>query len=958
MSFENNFDYYLCSLSLLGLVLLYLLKEFQGETFLKNLEFAAVLMIIGPLLLSSFFDWTSYTFFMLLTFLVGLIFLIYGWYIEDRIYLTLASLTILTEVIYAFVTVEAGELFIKLLLLILGLVLILVGVYFRKKKILTILLLCLSVFAAQDCKVAFANQERKVTFADQEDKVAFAQYLVDLIHANPNDQLIRARLFHYLKKDGSHLERETQLSLSKLPQPTALDRFQRSFLRDDLAAITGIRAIEGTLQLDAMRQQLIRSEQPTIDISSVTPLTLASHDYPEMLEEQKKKGNIPEMLEVEYIIPVDTIYLRFPDIASFFQFIEVFDNTVAPMLNILTISLRMEGIGSLFEREFGYHPVSLRDVLQSSGVQGITIVIGDPSIHLGSDITLIFETANDRAAARLEATLESQEQASSRITKTYRHFAIVSNNRTALSQIGDIPHPLADAPDFLYMKSLQIPAPDGFLYFGEDFVKKLISPEFRMKDLRRHNCKLNLRTLQNAMLLYVADGHPVESVTIENLINQQYLESAPVDLTDFPDEQGTKMYRFDPVTETWSHTIYGQLGNFTPLNDLSVNKIRQIEQDIYNRFRLQYQRYFTRYIDPVGIGLSFEKNRLTLHTVILPLIDDPLYTSTVDYLGREQKTNNPSVITNKIPSNYGISLLLRSRFLKDILSRKHWIWNRYSYFFRDMQSFIGEEKGIFGSELFLGMGDFGFGEQYSSPQKPYPATLKEFSHLPFELPVVMIQSLADEKLGQDYLHHLFHRARPATVQDTPVYSFNLLGNIDLYGSVKNNLLTITSSLGQQKEILVQNSGSTGEFSELYHLTAMLQPEYLKQFRPHLFRMIQQQLHISCKNSLATLQNLLDLYIARYGDAPSEENIHKLTMFGNLPKLPLCPQNGTYSIQSKKVVCSIHGSLDEYHEQERLTDDFFLNPFFDRLSRLIAQLKFTQEGIVSKVQVELNSTPSF
>jgi hypothetical protein len=447
-------------------------------------------------------------------------------------------------------------------------------------------------------------------------------------------------------------------------------------------------------------------------------------------------------------------------------------------------------------------------------------------------------------------------------------------------------------------------------------------------------------------------------VTIENLIKQEYLESAPVDLTDFPDDQGAKMYRFDPVTETWSHTIYGQLGNFTPLNELSVNKIRQIEQDIYNRFRLQYQRYFTRYIDPVGIGLSFEKNRVTLHTVILPLIEDPFYTSTVNYLGREQGDNNPSYITSNIPSNYGISLLLRSRFLKDILSRRQWNWNRYSYFYRDMQPFLRDEKGIFGSELFFGMGDFGFDEQYSSPQKPYPATLKEFVRLPFELPIVMIQSLADEKLGQDYLHHLFHRARSVSVQNTPIYSFNLLGNIDLYGSVKNNLLTITSSRDQQKAILAQNSVSTMDTSELYHLTAMLQPEYLKQFRPHLFRMIQQQLHISCNNSLATLQNLLDLYIARYGDAPSDENIYKLAIFGNLPKLPLCPQNGTYSIQGKKVVCSIHGSLDEYHQQERLTDDFFLNSFFDRLSRLIAQLKFTEEGIISKVQVELNSTPSF
>jgi hypothetical protein len=971
LSVDHNFDYYLCTLSLLGLVLLYHLKDFRGDLFLKNLKFAAVMMIIGPLLLSSFVHWTSYTFFMLLTFVVGVIFLVFGWYKEDKIYLTLASLTILTEVIYAFLTVEAGQLFIKFLLLLLGLVLILVGVYFRKQQTLKILFLCLMLTVSVGFGIYPVEAGDKVKDDPQ------VQYLVSLIRASPNDQLIRARLAQYIKKTFKHPDPN---SLPDLPPMAVPDRFQRNFLRDDLAAISGIRAIEGTLQLDAMRQQVIRNEKPTIDISSVTPLTITSHDYSEMLrkhretrpEQSRREGNIPDILEVERILPADKMYLHFPDVTSFFQFVAVFDNYVVPMLNMLTTSLKMDSIGSLLEREFLSRSAPLRDILQTSHLQGMTIVIGDPSIHLGSDITLILETENDTAARALEPKFIDNEQKTpnekpvalspfalrpSPFTKTYRRFVIISNNKKALSQIGDVEHSLADASDFLYIQSLHIPGKNGFLYLSEDFVEKLISPEFRIKNLRRYNCQLNLLTLQNATRLYLADGHPVESVTIDNLINQNYLESIPVDLDELPENQGARRYRFDPATEEWSHGIYGQSGHFTSLNDLSVSKIRQVEKNLYDQFRLRYQNYFTRYIDPVGIGFSFDQNRVTLHTVVLPLITDPLYNSTIEYLGREDEEDKPSQIANRIPSNYGISLLLRSRFLKDMLLKRHWIWDRYTYFYRDMQPFLGKNT-IFGSELFLGIGDFGFGKRYSSPQKPYPTTLKEFVRLPFEFPVVMLQSLADEKLGQDYLRHLFHLAHSTTIQNTPVYSFNLLGHINLYGSVKNNLLAITLSLPQQKEILEQRAGNNESISEFYHLTAILQTEYLRQFKPHLFRMIQEQLQISCQSSLATLQNLLDLYIARYGHVPEDGNIQKIIEFGKLSKPPFCPQNGTYSINGKKVICSVHGSLDKYHEPDRLTDDFFLNPFFNSLNRLIAQLKFTEEGIVSKVQVELGKNRTF
>jgi len=131
LTLDKNFDYYLCTLSLLGGMILLKTRRMEAAE-ASRFSLSGTLLLIVPLCVSSFVHWTSYVFFISATIATALGYIVYGWIRQERTFLFLGTLFLLIQVVYILATVKPGQTLVKLILLAMGVVLISVGVYLRR----------------------------------------------------------------------------------------------------------------------------------------------------------------------------------------------------------------------------------------------------------------------------------------------------------------------------------------------------------------------------------------------------------------------------------------------------------------------------------------------------------------------------------------------------------------------------------------------------------------------------------------------------------------------------------------------------------------------------------------------------------------------------------------------------------------------------------------------------------
>src|SRR5262249_58284956 len=65
----------------------------------------------------------------------------------------------------------------------------------------------------------------------------------------------------------------------------------------------------------------------------------------------------------------------------------------------------------------------------------------------------------------------------------------------------------------------------------------------------------------------------------------------------------------------------------------AVTRVRGEEADEYKGFLDEYNQYWRTYFDPIALRLQITPQRYRLETIILPLIDNSIYTSLAQALG-------------------------------------------------------------------------------------------------------------------------------------------------------------------------------------------------------------------------------------------------------------------------------------------------------------------------------------
>jgi len=443
------------------------------------------------------------------------------------------------------------------------------------------------------------------------------------------------------------------------PLPTV-----RTTERPDLfSAFTGVLAVQESLQLDAMNPESTgsaanRFPQPFrrrwgnaassdpspstaggVPVDDLRPPAIKSHPFETMLAARSSTGQ-----DMDRLVPEDRLYAHFSSVDSCFGLLDQAENWGQNIVHLTEGSSRALGARQRYLDRLALDSSGLSRLFGKEAITDLGVVASDPFVREGTDLAFIVGIKSNglldagllppRARAVLEGAKTSNEsyrgvEIRSWISPDGRvslheadlgRYRVLSTGRKLLHAIVDASsgksRSIASAVDYRYMRSL-LPAKadeDGFVYLSDSFVRRMVGPRLKIANYRRLVCSGNLTLIQSAGLLSRMEHR--KQPTLGELETGGYIRKG---LT-CPDGGA---YSIDGDEAACS--CHGRLRCLKPLDETAVSLVKHEEAAVYREFVEQYSRYWNTYFDPVGVLIK-NKDRLTAETVILPLVENSIYT--------------------------------------------------------------------------------------------------------------------------------------------------------------------------------------------------------------------------------------------------------------------------------------------------------------------------------------------
>ncbi len=473
---------------------------------------------------------------------------------------------------------------------------------------------------------------------------------------------------------------------------------QREGRRNDVdlfSIFTGALAVQESLQLDTMRggarrpqpsipradtpealeaarkaQELRRQE--IVAVSSLAGPTIESHPWKEMLGSRK-----PDVGPLARKVPEDFFFAEFGSLTKLLDVLDSGDLWTKHLLHQTSGEARSQQVGERLKRQLVVETNPLVRPFYDLVVEEVAITGSDLFFNEGSDLTLLFRFKQPAVfKARMDGFLQSAEKADANIKRNkgkvngieYVHLTnadrtvhvysayteanlhVRSNSLAALERVlatvqgkaadGQTVRRLGDTSEFAYIRTLMprgAKDEDGFLYLSDAFIRRLVGPSLKLTERRRVLCYNHLRMIGHASLMYRSEfGRLPDS--LETLAKS---ECSPglfgADEFACPDG-GKYTLSADGTTGVCSH--HGHAHDLVPCVEHPVAEVTGEEADEYNAFLAAYNQYWRTFFDPIGIRIKVAPERYRLETIVLPLIDNTVYTGLATALGARP---NPSI---------------------------------------------------------------------------------------------------------------------------------------------------------------------------------------------------------------------------------------------------------------------------------------------------------------------------
>jgi hypothetical protein len=457
-----------------------------------------------------------------------------------------------------------------------------------------------------------------------------------------------------------------------------------------------------------------------VQVASLTGPTVKSHPWEQMLA-----GRKPEMSQLSQYVPEDFYLIEFRSLGKLLQAMDTSDLWGTHLFNQAYREARTQNVGERIKRQLALETEAALRPFYDLVVSEVAVTGSDPFAREGSDVTILFQLKQPEIfKARMESFLVNAEKAHADARRSTGQILGVdyvqletpdrevsvfaadpapdihvrSNSKAALQRVieaikgkrmdGQPLRRLGETAEFAYMRTLMPRGAkeleDGLIYMSDPFIRRLVGPQLKLTERRRMLCYNHLRMMGHAALLYRTERglwprsleDLAETNTSPGLFGQGELSC--------PD--GGK-YSLSADGKSGVCSRHGRAEFLTPNLEIPVTQVTGAEADEYEAFLDEYNQYWRTYFDPIALRVRMTPQQYRIETIVLPLIDNSIYTGLARALGGKPEALDPLPVPKR--NIFSISAHLnKESYLPDIAQMEREYKN--GQFLRDL--------GIRGSE--------------------------------------------------------------------------------------------------------------------------------------------------------------------------------------------------------------------------------------------------------------------
>ncbi|UCC21617.1 MAG: hypothetical protein JSW23_07305 [Planctomycetota bacterium] len=752
---------------------------------------------------------------------------------------------------------------------------------------------------------------------------------------------------------------------------------------DLYAMTTGALAIQESLQLEEMTGREAVPMESTVPVNSLEGPNIKSHPFDEMIQ-----GRDFKMFPVARLIPYDNYYCHFTSISKEIAARDLIKQWGTSLLRAMSVSARDADLPSRYQDQLCIDISTLTRLFGELVIGEVAITGGDPFLREGSDVAIIIQVKNrmvfngmmksyaDKAlkanpdAKRTESSyngisiqsIATPDRSINSHSAYIDDYKVYTNSMDTLKLIIDTHSQkrksMADNVDFKYMRTIfhgTAETEDGFIYMSDSFIRKLLSARWKIEAQRRIICQNHLRMIGNAATMYRTEMRKQASVS--TLVDEEYLSKK---ITQCPDN-GT--YSLNESGRAFC-TVHNCLQYCTPISGVAIDKAADVEAKDYREFVERYNNYWSRYFDPIGIRFKLG-NQIEIETCILPLIENSIYNQLREIVGGEPVELNTQLITDGTIISLGGKFNLDGDMTRQIQMMQQQMFPTMP----GISSAFGDNLSInlYDSDVLFTFSESGM-NMFSGWMGLEEQIIFGLIASSINLPVYAVLDLKDEALAETFIQEMLKVLQrkfsaegrrgfaefgiePYSAGEYKGHEIDTLAcrlfviKFRLYYAIASNRLIVSTKRYVLEKAL--DAIDTKQASDMANLQLKVRPRAFDKLRPIIKVGWQERMRDACLKNIGPVRVLVECHDATEKTLNAvSKKVEGVTM--------RCPSGGKYRYDNTRdiVYCSVHGNRNHPKQPLEVNENEGLIDFLNRMNDFYVSFRFTEEGIMTKIAVDL------